>query len=297
MRPKPLLVPLLVAASAALLVLAAQFRHQASAARVSLAGLARNRAALEPRLAQAGDRADRSLRAQARLRARLGRLQADPQPSVIRKTPATPPSLPAQLVADPKLFALYRQAFRAHLAVVAAGQYRALGLTRDQIDRFEALATEHQAEIQELWATAEAQGLTISDPDIAAVRQQENASYRAAVTAATGLSEAQILQIQQGDFPGPLQPLQGAIQWIETHAATAEMAPLTYEQQQELTLIAARTCPSYLSGGPVDPKAVNWNAVVAQAAGALSPPQINAIRTAAQLNQLTAMVHEFNAHP
>ena len=151
--------------------------------------------------------------------------------------------------------------------------------------------------MEELRATAEAQGLTMNDPDIAAVREQKIASFRAAVTAATGLSEAQIPQIGQGDFVGPLQPLQGAIRQIEIHAATAEMAPLTYEQQRQLALIAARTSPAYLAGGPIDPRTVDWNAVAAQAAGALSPRQIHAIRTEAQLRQLVAMVHEFNAQP
>jgi hypothetical protein len=289
---------LVLAASAALLILATRAAHRARVARESLAALVKADASLAQNLKRAQDQADYINRAQTRLQRRLADLEPGSSPPSggskgVGIGAVALPSRAQRLTADPKLFALYQQATKAGLSLRFGQQYRKLGLSTDQIEKFEALYTAHDAETQELRATADAQGLPMSDPDITAVRAQEDRDYLAEVAAATGLGNTQVEQIQQGDFPGRLRPLQPVIRAIEENAA-AESAPLNYDEQQQLLQIAANADSAYVSGGKADPDGIDWNGLLAQPAGVLSTELTRAIQKQAQMDQLFAMVRQFN---
>jgi len=272
------------------LVLAWRSQVAARSAREALAALEAKRIALDRKVRQDREKTASAVRDRAKLEAalaaaRTGASSAGPAPSAAARKPS--PSVASLLAADPKLMALYLKDFRSNLQLRFGGHYKAMGLTPEQIDKWEELATAHEAELQDLQASAESQGLR-GDPAIGAMRQQSNQQFTAAVAQIVGPAAAQ-------GFPGTAaasQPIQGLVNGIDRYAL-ANSAPLTLTQAGQLADIVAAATPGTPGGARYDPMTTNWDTVTAQAGGILSAPQMQALQTQAQLMNLAKLVRQY----
>jgi hypothetical protein len=181
---------------------------------------------------------------------------------------------------------LYLKSFRANLTDRFSWIYEKLGLTPDQIIRVEDLATAHEQENMDLRAAAAAQDLPMSDPGIAALHRQANQQYSAAVSAAIGEGAAQ----QMTQFPAVSATLQGVVNNLASVVALSP-TPMTYAKVGELAPILADAASRSANGG--DPASINWDKVTTEAAGILSDPQLQVLRSMASLGEINALVREY----
>lgn len=207
----------------------------------------------------------------------------------------TPPSLFAnEVVSDPHLLALYRQAARSALAARMEAYLPGLGLTPEIIARFESETVDHLVRLLELQATADANGLEMSDPDFSPLLQEETRRFQAEVSRETGLAAAQFVPLlERGGFGAEPSPVVQAVHVIEHTAATAESAPFTLEQEQQLSAIITRACPEAGVSG-VFP-AIDWPLIAERAQGLLAPAQIRAIQSEADREKLIGLAQQFVA--
>ena len=177
---------------------------------------------------------------------------AESAPSV--KDPAT------VLASNSKLRALYLKSFRVNLRLRFGAAYQSLGLSSDQIDKFEELATDCESDKWTIRAEAVAQGFAADDPAIDGLQQQSNGQFRASVANELGTAVAQQL--------GQVSRL-GSAQTFVNEVGTL-MAPglsrLTDSQAAQLLQVLADSSASYQTGGPFDPMSVDWSKASAQAA-------------------------------
>jgi hypothetical protein len=205
--------------------------------------------------------------------------------------PAGPPrNLYVVLESDPKLLDLYLKNFKANLRNRFGWVYQKVGLTADQIDKLEDLDTSHEQENVDLRAAAAAQGLPMSDPGIVAMHQQTNQQFQAAVVAAIGAPASQ--QIAQYASSAPSDGVQALINDLASDIALSP-TPMTYAEIGQLgpILMANHTA----NGAGL--ASFDWDKVTAQAAGVLSPAQLQALQTRASLSQITGLVRQYYTQP
>jgi hypothetical protein len=87
-----------------------------------------------------------------------------------------------------------------------------------------------------------------------------------------------------------VQPLQGVVGDVSTLSVGA---PLTPTQSAQLLTIFANASSSYQSGGVARPPTVDWDQVMIQAQGVLSPVQLNALKAEAQGPKVMALIAQF----
>jgi hypothetical protein len=192
------------------------------------------------------------------------------------------------LATDPKLMSLFLKSWRANLRQRFSAMYQAFGLSQAQIDKFEDLATAHEADIMDLQAAALSQGLTLADPDVAAMRSQKGAQYRAAVFADVGVAAAKGLSLGS-------PPDAAAQNVVETLAESMALSPepLTSDQAALLTPIIFNASSTPPNGGSIDIGTVNWEQAIAQSKALLTESQIQNLENQKQHSALVGMLKQF----
>jgi hypothetical protein len=144
----------------------------------------------------------------------------------------------------------------------------------------------------DLQAAAEAQGLTTSDPGVAALRQQSNQEYRVAfgeLAVSAGISP---LQLKQESAAQPSAHTRDIVTDVAGLVALSP-TPLTNAQAAQLAPLIAAATPQ----GAGDPSAEAWENVSAQAAGFLAAPQVEALRQEGARSEVMSLVRQFYAQP
>lgn len=263
----------------------------ASAQRASLAAMTRDADALERGIAQQQARSQD-------MASRPGQAQAGPGPV---HDPARRQAAPAaarsasnlqDLVANnPKLRDLVMQAVQANLVERYGRLYRKMGLTPDQIHKFEQLAAANSDDQKSLYAAGHAQGMTNDDAGLEDYRQTMMQEYYAAL--AQQISPAFSQEVEQADRE---RSREGAFQTVMAVANRGMMpveAAMTFEQIDQYTQLVERNSPEFSAGGTIDLDKVDWQSVAAQAATFLSPDQLRGLQAAVQQSQLSARLQQF----
>jgi len=208
-------------------------------------------------------------------------------PAGRRGGPLRPGEEATLLAANPKLRELFLQQFRANLQLRYQGLYQKLGLTPEQIDKFETLATEHADDRQAAVATAVAQGIDPSDPALTAARKPNIDQYYAAV--GTEVSP------ELGQQVVALDRMQGMQQLTDTvsRMSAAGSDRLTGEQSLQLAQILANSSSSYTGGGQANQQTLDWDAAYASAAKVFAPEQIQGLKAQGEMMQISQMVRQY----
>jgi hypothetical protein len=182
---------------------------------------------------------------------------------------------------------LYLKSLRANLALRYGLMYQSLGLTQAQIDKFEELAITQADDVITMQAAALAQGLTLSDPGLAALEKQNVDQFYATIASAVGAAVSQqVIQLDR------MQGMQDIVNGVD-NMITAGSPPLTSLQGAQLTQILANASASYKDGGNADQNTINWDNVYDQAEALLSGPQFQAFKAEAGSLRLRPMFEQF----
>jgi len=199
---------------------------------------------------------------------------------------------PAVLAAaDPKLRALYLSYYRDGLHFRNLPLYLALDLSPDQINKFENLLASHEDETINLKATAAAQGLAATDPDIAALQKQSDDQLRMAEAQVIG--EAGYLELQQYERAVGAWNLVSDVSKLTSYQSN----PLSASQEQQLINVVAGASASYQAGGNIDPTTINSAQIVSQSGKFLSPTQLTALSGDVQMAGILALIKQFYQSP
>jgi len=199
--------------------------------------------------------------------------------------------LNALLESDPKLLALYLKSFRANLSDRFGPLFQRLGLTPNQIAKWEDLATAQEQANVDLRAAAAAQGLNYAeDPGILAMKKQSREQLNQVFVAAVGADVAQKINNGTSGYTAVPNGMVPMVTNIATWAAQ-NGTPMDYQQMGALgTILASNFSPNSAAGGSID-----WDKVASQATNSLSGPQVEALQTMASLYQLSGRVRQFYA--
>jgi hypothetical protein len=81
---------------------------------------------------------------------------------------------------------------------------------------------------------------------------------------------------------------------IENIAATVQSAPLTAEQELQLSALTAQVYPEAAGAGPTSAK-IDWRLIAERAQGVLAPPQLRAVQSLANRETLYDLAGRFVA--
>ena len=254
------------------LVLAAVGFHQAG----------RARKADEIRLALASEqrestaaivRAEQELADGARARKQLEKDVASLKNIVIVDAPAVSVQQEAKKDQESVLDQEQRaRGYRSRLVAEYAPFYLKIGLSAEQIDRFERILTDHWQSTEDITAVAEAKGLDDQDPSVAKLREQGTTSLRQAET--EFLSENGYRQLQEYERTLPVRALTASL----AERLYYTDGPLNGTQAERLTQILAGASKPYGDGAAADPEQIDWPAVLTQVQGILTPAQCSALQ-------------------
>ena len=283
---KILAIPVVSAAFAVLVGLTwigARATHQA---RSALAALAQRRAALTLGIERTANEIAAEDHEQVRLRAALEDSRVSAASASSAEARLNSASI---LAANPKLFALYLNYYRAFVGQEFGTLYKRLGLTTEQIGKFEELMADHQDAAITLKAVALSQGLKESNPAIETLQQQEDDTLHAAVVALLG--ESGFAQFHQAARLAPVWPL---VNDLATRVGLTS-TPLSESQASELVQIIANADAGYRNGGAADPDEtkIDWDEAMPQAQAILSEPQLSVLRMRSEFSRVTQLEDQF----
>jgi hypothetical protein len=161
--------------------------------------------------------------------------------------------------------------YRSRLVAEYAPFYLKIGLSPEQIDRFETILTDHWQSTEDITAVAEAKGLADHDQSVAKLREQATTSLQQAETEL--LSEDGYRQLQEYERTLPVRALTASL----AERLYYTDAPLNGAQAERLTQILAGASKSYGEGAVADPEQIDWPAVLTQVQGILAPVQRSAL--------------------
>jgi len=185
------------------------------------------------------------------------------------------------LVAHPEVVRARVNQYRATLRLNYGPIYRKLGLSTDQMNALEQVMATSYEENMEARAAALANGLSPSDPSLAALSKS--------ITSASGRRMAEIVgRDKAAEFFAAIKsepvrakavdPLAGSLYYTD--------APLTLVQAEQLTrIVVANTSDHIQSGLVYSPRRTNWDAVMTQAATVLTPTQLSALQALRELER------------
>jgi len=260
--------------------------HQAQFAAQEYANFVQEQSALKAQLEKERSRIDAARGEGMRQEAALNKLRAQGQKS--GTAPMTPGPGLALVASNPRLLDLYLQSYRAGLQVRYSRYYQSAHLSAEQIGKLETILWKAEEEKMDLMATALTEGLAANDPSIVALRKQQAGQLQSDETTLLGeAGQAQLLQYNR---------MQGA-QSIATTAAVyaIDSEPFSNAQIGQVAQILANSSPGFARGGPVDPRTINWDAALTQAAGVLSPVQLSTLKTESQLMTVAALQQKYFA--
>ena len=251
------------AAALAILIIEIETAHRAEA---RLSALVRKRAGLRAALAQAGSLAARQEKDEERLQTALGTARA----AFIGRIKT------AESTGQQRQRA---ETLRAWLELKYGPLYRKLGLSQEQIEALENIAAAHWMRWRDTLAVSRAEGITMSDPAIGALRKQEDAQYQAEETELIGQSGTE--QVQEYERSAAVRSLANGLAGIVYSIG----APMNAEQGEQLTQILADGSASHQNGGPANVEDIDLDAINAKAQGVLSPAQFAALKESYQAEQ------------
>jgi RNA polymerase sigma factor (sigma-70 family) len=172
---------------------------------------------------------------------------------------------------DPAYRALARTASQARRHLEFQRLYRALGLSPDQIERFE------QIMVRQDQANLDGQVARDLGRDEQAVFRHSGPEWNSAMRSLLG--EGGMAQLQ--DYLRSM----AVRNFVDDIAAKSYESgePITLEQADRLTALALAHDPLYQQGKGTDPGKVSWNAVWEPAAKFLSPQQVVTFETAVEV--------------
>ena len=265
--------------------------RSAQAADASLTALNEKLVRLEVKLSQERERIAAGRQHVADLESRTE--SAKPRQAAATEKPPRPKDAETLMASDPNLRALYLNSYRAGLARRYGSMYRSLALTQTQIDKYEELATAHADDLVTLHADALAQGLKLSDPDVAALEKQSDGQFHELVGSEVGAPVVQqLINLDR------ISPMQHDANLTEMFIPVGS-PPLTGEQETQLMQVLANASASYQGGGKADQKSINWDMVYDQAetllSGVLTGSQLQAFKVAVEFEQTTLRRDQFDA--
>ncbi len=177
--------------------------------------------------------------------------------------------------------ALALKAFRANLVVRFGEMYKSLGLTSEQIEKFEDMATAHEDDRETLYAAAAQQGLDPAAGNVLVLHDQYMNQYYASL--GIDLSPAVEAAVQQLDSErNRVGPLQSVVEAADM-TIDVDATPYSGRQRSDLVRMLAGLSPSYQAGGSADVDSVDWTAARTQAATILSGAQLQAFDAQVQM--------------
>jgi len=272
-----------ILAAAGALAIQWSIAHQLHAGQEKLAALEALLKARTLEMKQVSDRlsaANRSL-AQLRQDAANSKGLATQKAAAEKKAVDQSPQRNLAVVAkDPKLRSSYLRALSDERQVQFAGLFAKLGFTAEQREKFAQAEGAYQEGMLDMAAAAADQGIAWSDPSIDRIKSELSGTLDDQLktlfganydqwtdTNMTANSRAIVGQVLQRTYDGP-----GAISGAEA---------------DQLTSILANNNARYRPGQrPVDPTSYNWDAVLAQASGILTPAQLAAFTSGTELVRL-----------
>ena len=201
----------------------------------------------------------------------------------------TPPSagpVVDPMLSDPEYFRLSMQKYRLDLRQKFWLLYNTLGLSPEQIAKFEANRTESQQAMLEVLSAAAAKGVTTSDPAVSKLLTDSAGALEKDLAALLG--DAGFRQYSQ------YGKAQNAQEVVSSLAGTIYRSdsPLTASQGERLTQLVIENTRSV----PISPgsktisRETDWTAVGLQAQTILSPPQATVFQSLLEGKKLQAQM-------
>lgn len=225
--------------------------------------------------------ADRSAEALTEARHRLDALRqslADLQARAAK--PAQPRGrfdYSAYFAQHPETQRAFEQAYSALRGQAYGPLYRRLGLSPEQIARLNQLMTKDAENMMDLYSTAQAKNLPLTDPAVVQMRKAQEADL--ATQEQTTLGAEGFAQLQQFTAANVVRSVVG----VATSTAVASESGMTAEQEEQVTQLVVQTSSAYRQNPAqmVDPSTVDWSVVATQGQSFLTPAQIEAIQAQA----------------
>jgi hypothetical protein len=264
--------------------------QEARQAHAAVIDLLKKRAGLDSRVSHREDEFTALSRNRVQLEATLSKLQAE-QTSAANNVGLT--SFTSVLAANPRIFALWVNSYRAGLSQRFGPFYQDLHLSRDQIEKFEDLMTSSAEDAADLRATVVSPGMTDSAPEISALQKWNDDQLRDAQI--TLLGEDGYQRLVQFNREQPVQAIANGVASFVALTPT----PLTYSQSGQLMKILADADSQYQSGGPADADVtkIDWSQALAQAKGILTPSQFAALKIESEMARSAQLVDQFFQQP
>jgi hypothetical protein len=180
---------------------------------------------------------------------------------------------------DTKLQAMYLEAERIALPSRYAAFVSALGLSQEQAGKFEAEELAAAERTLDIKATAQAQGLLLTDPAIATLLSQSDQELNADLTNLLGADGYS--QLQQYDRTLPTRA------FVNTLAGELALtgSPLNAQQANVLVGQLSAANSSYQNGGPAtSPSSVSYGELMATQSQAQEPIAWDSIKSQVQAN-------------
>jgi hypothetical protein len=151
--------------------------------------------------------------------------------------------------------------------------FRTLGLSLEQIEKFEEIAARREEQQMDLLAILHEQRLTLQDPVLANLWLKIEPEYQAAQKELLG--EAGYRQFRDYERAAPVRDM------VSRYAGTATVmgVPFTVQQAEQLTQVMANASGDYRNGGQAYAFSIDWSIVDRQAAAILTEPQLNLLKT------------------
>ncbi|HEX3731058.1 MAG TPA: hypothetical protein VHV47_14695 [Opitutaceae bacterium] len=250
-------------------------------ARDQLAAAVQRRADLEAGLQQVQSHLaqDRQAAGQLRAKARAAR----PSPSVAA---AAAPGL-AMIVSHPQLYKAFLDYFRASLSLRFGPFYKMMGLSPDQIAKFEDLQAKAQSDQLDLMGAAFSAHQSLDDPSFRSSVRARNTQLAADESTLLGPQGLQQLQEYNRSQVAAAVTMQAANLALDSE-------PITNEQAAKVIQAVAAASPSYQKGGQINPQTVDWDAATSQAGAILSASQLEAFKSTVDMIHLGAMLGAYS---
>lgn len=187
--------------------------------------------------------------------------------------PALPPNSLEKLANDPHLQNVKLASRRAQLAITFGPLYRSLGLTPDQVARFEQNLLRKEETNEDIIAAARARGTSINDPAVQKMLGESAQAYGSAQHELLG--DQGMLQLSEHERLAMVREIVSGY----SGAAAMSGAPFDGEQAERLTQVLDGASARYSKTNSPDVGKINWTQVTAQAVAFLSPAQLATIET------------------
>ena len=234
--------------------------------------LAEQRRQLEDKLRSAEDRQTRAEKSRADLQTRRSALAIEKRtPS--KSTSPSPPNIQQILRDNPTLQNLQFAARRAQLSITYGPLYRSLHLSPTQIEKFEQNLLHREEQQSDIFAAAQAQGISNRDSASRQLIQHAETEYQSAQRELLG--EAGARELRDYDRFSTIREITSGLAGAAAMAGT----PLDAAQAEQLVGTLARSARPFPNTDYPDPNKIDWSRVAEQAKTFLRPDQLTFIET------------------